>query len=883
MAELRCPKCGRNNPDVLDVCQFCQTPLKTDSVLRIGQTPTKKDTGELEAVLPDWLRNVRQQARASAEEEEAQAAAQPKVEKNEPPDFLAGLVSQSSDTGDEEIPDWLTSINPAVSPKPASAATPASAESDFFAQFNQSEAKPAGKPVQAEVSSTPEPVANQVPASTEEDDLSKWFAQASEQPEEVVEFDPDAQRPVEAAWTGAFDSSLPPQQEPAPKEAEDLSWLHNLEDVAKQTGDLQAPKPGTDWMADFEAPSTPSEPSQPQEDLSWLNNLGGISEGTPAPQQAPGQPSTPGDDLSWLNNLEAAEAPPFAASPDKPVSTPPFASAEDLSWLSDLGAPSAPSQPADAAPTGLPSSQQEDLSWLNDLAAKSESQFTPPFTTAESPAQSTPATPPGKKEEVQPDWLKSATEVPSMPPPGDVSTDWFTKDRPLDQAQGRPLEEKPAPPAEAVPASQAPQSAPFSDVFSTPSETSSLSGQDVDSLFSVEMPDWLSRAEPVAGEHVPQETALPPAGSDESLAPVDLPSWVQAMRPVEAVISETTPGTEEEPEEKEGPLAGLRGVIPGASIGSSMRPKAVSLKLQATNEQQASAALLEKILESETSPRPLITSAFIWSQQWLRWTLTGLFLVILSAVIFLQPQMMPVSATLPAGVEQASKAVASLPSGAKVLVVIDYEPALAGELEAIGGPLLDQMTLISHPNLSFVSTSPNGSALVERLMSNTGISQFGMEYHNLGFLPGGATGVLGFVEGPGEIIPASGVESFSQYDALVVMTDHAESGRVWVEQFDAQKQIDPALANKPLLMIASAQAGPLLQPYLSSQQITGMVSGLSEAARYEYINSSRPGIARSYWDAFGIGLMMSIALIMIGSLWSLFTGIRARRAEAEQG
>jgi hypothetical protein len=60
-----------------------------------------------------------------------------------------------------------------------------------------------------------------------------------------------------------------------------------------------------------------------------------------------------------------------------------------------------------------------------------------------------------------------------------------------------------------------------------------------------------------------------------------------------------------------------------------------------------------------------------------------------------------------------------------------------------------------------------------------------------------------------------------------------------------------------------------------------MISGLSDAARYELFNNSRPGIARSYWDTFGAGLMLSIALIVIGSLWSLFTGIRARRANAE--
>ena len=75
MADIRCPNCGKNNPDILDVCQFCQTPLKPQSTLRIGQSPTKKNTGELESVLPDWLRDVRQQARDSAEAD-AQVAAE---------------------------------------------------------------------------------------------------------------------------------------------------------------------------------------------------------------------------------------------------------------------------------------------------------------------------------------------------------------------------------------------------------------------------------------------------------------------------------------------------------------------------------------------------------------------------------------------------------------------------------------------------------------------------------------------------------------------------------------------------------------------------------------------------------------------------------------
>jgi hypothetical protein len=536
-----------------------------------------------------------------------------------------------------------------------------------------------------------------------------------------------------------------------------------------------------------------------------------------------------------------------------------------LSWLDRLGKPAQPS--GSAAP-------QEDLGWLNELGGEPEPLSTPPFAGAEPDTEKVPPrqTAPLRKEAVQdsePDWLKSATQAPSMPAPGDLSMDWFGP-------TGQPEQEKTP--------SSAPPPSPFEpDIFAAPSESASLSNQDVDSLFSVEMPEWLSQPEPETGKPASQETAPAAGESDEALAPVDLPSWVQAMRPVEAVITEAAPRVEDQPAETEGPLAGLHGVIPIATVGSARRPKPVSLTLQTSDEQQASAMLLEQILGSETSPRTLVTSSVVTSQQWLRWALSGVLLLVLSAMIFLRSEVMPVSPTLPDSFGGLTNAIIGIPANAKILVVIDYEPSLAGEMEAVGGPLLDQIALLSQPDLSFVSMSPNGVALTERFVTKTKIRESLTQYHNLGYLPGGSAGVLGFMENPGQIIPAAGVGSFSNYAALVVLTDRAESGRVWVEQLQSRRQIDPPLRDKPLLVVASAQAGPLLQPYESSRQITGMISGLSEAARYESLNNNRPGIARSYWDTFGVGLMTSIALIIAGSLWSLFTGLRDRRASPEQG
>jgi hypothetical protein len=898
MAEIRCPNCGRSNPDLLDVCQFCQTPLKPESVLRIGEKPTKKNTGELESILPDWLKDVRQQAKDAAEQEAAQSS-QRSPQKDEPPDLLAGLASQAGSAEEEDVPDWLASINPTPkSTPPASPASGADSGSDFFAQSNQQESKP--EPVnessQEEAPSWIVGMREEATIPFEKDELSDWFVQASERPEDIVESE---EEPGELGWRSNLDSHPTSTPKP-PQEEEDLSWLHNLEAAAKQTGDLQAPKKDADWMADFETPSAPSQsaPSDSGTDLGWLDRLGGIEE--PA-HPAPGQSVAPGDDLGWLNTLGGiSEAKPVDAAPNQPIQPPPFtpeedldwlnklggtqepgqtaqpfsvpaetpSADEDLSWLNNLGKPSEPG-PQAAPPAAEQHASQEDLSWLSDLGGAPEPLSTPPFMQADEEKVSPRHTAPLDKEavdETEPDWLKRATESPSMPAPGDLSMDWFS-------SSGQAEREK-TPPASPL----------ESDIFSTPREPASLSNQDVDSLFSVDLPDWLSRPEETGtAESVSQQTESIPMDDNESLAPVDLPSWVQAMRPMEAVITETAPRVEDQPAETEGPLAGLHGVIPIAPVGSSRRPKPVSLTLQASDEQQASAVLLEQILGSETSPRALMSAPVVTSQQWLRWALSALFLLVLSAAILLRSQLMPVSANLPEEATDLANAVLAIPANSNVLVVIDYEPSLAGELESIGGPVLDQIVLLGQPRLSFISTSPNGAALAERLVSSTDLRQSGIEVLNLGYLPGGPAGVLGFMEAPSAIVPSAGVSSFSEYAALVVLTDQAESGRVWIEQLQSQKQLDISLANKPLLMIASAQAGPLLQPYVSSGQVTGMISGLSAGARYATVNNNRLGIARSYWDTFGIGLMLAVALIIVGSLWSLYTGMRARRANAEPG
>lgn len=871
MADIRCTNCGKNNPDFLDVCQFCQTPLKPESMVHIGENPVKKNTGELEPILPQWLKDVRQQARDSAEADAAEEASKPKVQKSEAPDLLAGLASQGR-ADDDEIPDWLASINPVTKPTPVETPSPAP-ETDFFAQFNKSEPKPApmSEPTPENVPSWMSGATETPQAAEEKDELSEWLAKASEESNVPIEVESDS-----PDWMNQSDTPSYSFKEPAPpQKEEDLGWLHTLEDSSKEG----AQPIGQEQMP-FESPQIPSDGG----DLGWLNRLGGEAVTPSQPEQA--SSPAPSDDLNWLNDLGGVEA----AASNQSAQAEPAAQQEDLSWLNALGGAS----DTDAQEsTSTPAPQADNLDWLNNLGGQDVRPFeekpasgdlgwlknldsqpaeeAPPESASPFVRRRTGSLEEDAKNNPMPDWLKDATQEPSMPPPGAIS-EWF-----------RDANADAAPPSAPQPASA------DSNLFNASGDSQSLSNQDVDSLFSVDMPEWLSRPEQGATETPSQPGAL--LGGD-SLVPADLPSWVQSMRPVESVIAETT-GAENPPTEREGPLAGLSGVIPIAPIGSSRRPKAISLKLQASDEQQAGAELLERILSSETNPKTPGAQITITTPLALRWLLTGLFLVVLGAMAYLRSVSMPVSAILPEEVTAVSSTIARLPQNSLILVVIDYEPALASEMEAVSGPMLDQLALSTRARLAFISTSPNGTALVRRLLTNTGISvpapngldyKQGENYINLGYLPGGFSGVREFIESPNTIKPQAGVTNFTDYAAVLVLTDHAESGRVWVEQLEARKQADTTFFSfQPLLFAASAQAGPMLKPYFSSDQITGMVSGLADAVQYEFINNSRPGIARRYWDSYGVGILMAVVSIVIGGLWNFVSGLRARRGRGEAG
>ena len=193
---------------------------------------------------------------------------------------------------------------------------------------------------------------------------------------------------------------------------------------------------------------------------------------------------------------------------------------------------------------------------------------------------------------------------------------------------------------------------------------------------------------------------------------------------------------------------------------------------------------------------------------------------------------------------------------------------------------------------AFISTVPTGPAQAEHLLamiaqsSNTAW-QAGQNYANLGFIPGGASGLLSFAQSPQKIAPAYletgkrawdegslvNVQSITDFSLAIVITQNPDTARTWIEQ------VGPYLGEQtPLLMLLSAQAEPLIRPYYQEfqQQVKGMVVGLVGGASYENLNG-HPLLALTYWDAFNLAIIVAVVIIFLGALFNASLAAAGKR------
>jgi hypothetical protein len=844
MADVFCPACGNASPSELEECQFCGTKLKppstslpsgstpikagenpvikntsefekvklsTSDLVHPGEAPTEKSTAALESTLPSWLRTLRKK--------DETAEGKPNQETSPDQRLPLGPASTPSTGPSDDQPDWLSGLSKAASDEEKEIP-------DWLASLR--EEKP-GTSIQESLSPQ-EPVLHTTGSlSAGMDDTELAARLGSELHPKIPE--------------------TPPQVAPE-SEKESLDWLDSLK-------------------SEPALPVTEEQPVAPQEEglQDWLSTLpGGLEEIQPDSAQKENLPD-------WLNQLEEKpiESEPALRSDEGATSE-----SEIPDWLSNLR----------AAPATTETTKEESLpDWLSGLEVKPV-----PESAAPGPISGSDLPPSSAANAEIPDWLSQFQAEVKADEEQEASKEQFEVAPPPPE-----IKEETGPLPEWL--SGIEKSAAPSEVTSAliAGDEPSVSEEKSDVDFSLETPDWLSRIIPEQEkEKAPEGTAG--SSTPENLEISELPTWVKAMRPVESVVAETkvAPAEDVQVTEQSGPLAGLQGVLPvGPGLGQLRKPPSYSSILQVTEGQQRYAAAFERLISSETQPRTAKRTRLTSNRLW-RWLITGLLILAVGLPLITGIPATPASTVQSPEMVAAFTSIGSLPSNSQVLLIFDYDPALFSELEAAATPLMDHL-LLQGPRLALISTNPTGPALAERFLHDASTSllaaghnyQAGQQYVNLGYLAGGPAGVQFFATSPtdaapftldGEpawqLPPLQGIRGLSDFSAIIVLTDNADSGRIWIEQTGS------TIGNTPMLMVISAQVEPMILPYYDSGQIKGLVTGLAGGEAYGQTFKSpnaQSGPAQNYWSSFAVGTLVAEILVIIGAFWSAVSGLRARR------
>ncbi len=750
----------------------------------------------------------------------------------------SGKTGQPSDDGaasDNSVPDWLR-LAP-TQPRPELAADEAAAE-----QLRNRLASPAVEDVRPTDHKPKDPV-----------DLLAGLTQAEQPDEEPI---PD----WVARIMGITDSDDSDQLSDAETETQ-----ANLGPDSALVASLLGSEPGRPSRDDnqFDPDSAPS-PERHEQSLgadgagqgresddiyAWLRQLDASTPAAPAPPSRRDVPATT-DVPTWVGRMlgVSGEAPRDEARSDASLPN----------WLQGSSfqgeeLPSSGFQGGEEALTRAPISEPPRAAPIVELPAE------PPVVTP-------PVEPPVVTPRIEPPVVTPRIEPPVVTPRVEPPVVTLRVELPLEPS--------------AVTSTPKPAS---SSLELQPTES-----LDVDAVFaSMQMPPWAASG---VSSEAPGTPVRPPAAQDPaSIELADLPSWVQAMRPVESAVAAAGVQSPTSPSEAGGPLRGIEGVlpaIPGAAVSSS-HPKPQVMRTDISDKHRTYARLLQETLEAETRPFPLKGRSRAGAPRTLRWVIGAILLPLLMLGLVSGSSSFLLPAAVPAESNAALQVVQSLTPDAPVLAVFDYEPATAGEMEVAAASILDHLLLLKHPRLAVLSTSPTGSALAERFISTTLRERAyarGLQYVDLGYLAGGLAGVRSFAQDPVAATPygaaadrlwdtqvLAGARALTDFGAIIVLTDSLESGSVWIEQTTGLR------GAVPLLLVTSAQAGPILLPYFDSGQIQGMLVGINGAAGAEIVNGGRPGLVRRYWDAYNFGLYSAAVLIVLGAFWQLTNSVRRRR------
>ena len=338
-----------------------------------------------------------------------------------------------------------------------------------------------------------------------------------------------------------------------------------------------------------------------------------------------------------------------------------------------------------------------------------------------------------------------------------------------------------------------------------------------------ESPDWLSKIRKVKGKSPGEDTdqvSDPAEKSGDSLlqwlvALEEGKETLQPVNPEETEVPESTLAqddlgeTQEEVEETQK----IQVEIPRGKIVPA---------LDATRDEQLQANLFSSMVVDEQAQRPLRELDRKGSSWVVRLIATLVLVGVLSAGLFGGWPGGGMNNGLSPEQEAMWSSIRDLPERASMLVVADYQAGFSEEVHLIARSVFLE-TLKPDMEISLLATQPSGLLLSRRLLADLS-NELDLQINDLGFIPTPAIGAYS-VAGTryvGQPLDLSGPELPDAPDGVFILADSYESARFWVEQLSARTP------NANIFLLVTAQAGPMLAPYLEAGQVAGLASGTGE-------------------------------------------------------
>ena len=250
-----------------------------------------------------------------------------------------------------------------------------------------------------------------------------------------------------------------------------------------------------------------------------------------------------------------------------------------------------------------------------------------------------------------------------------------------------------------------------------------------------------------------------------------------------------------------------------------------------------------------------------------------LYLLVGLAVIIplLVPMGLPVDITKP--VKDVYDKVESLPEGSIVIVSTDYDPGSEAELYPATVAFLEHC-FRKNLRVYMIALWPGGQTLGNNAIDEVAPRYnkvYGVDFINVGYRPGGQVMLLSLGRNVADVVRTDyrglPIDSFplgravkSAKNMNLVMTLSAGDPGVlyWIIYFNARYGI-------PIACATTAIMAPQQYPYLSSNQLVGLLGGLKGAAEYETL-VKRKGRALIGMDSQSIVHVLLVVFIILGNV-----------------